>query len=76
MGLVSQSGVAIGLAMIVAETFPTFGADLRSLLLALIALNETVGAVLFRRALVAAGEMGDGEVRDSETAVREAEHPA
>jgi Kef-type K+ transport system membrane component KefB len=76
MGLVSQSGVAIGLAMIVAETFPTFGADLRSLLLALIALNETVGAVLFRRALVAAGEMGDGEVRDGKTAVREAEHPA
>lgn len=57
MGLVSQSGVAIGLAMIVAETFPTFGASLRSLLLALIALNETVGAVLFRRALVAAGEV-------------------
>lgn len=57
MGLVSQSGVAIGLAMIVAETFPTFGASLRSLLLALIALNETVGAVLFRRGLVAAGEV-------------------
>jgi Kef-type K+ transport system membrane component KefB len=60
MGLVSQSGVAIGLAMIVADAFPTFGAGLRSLLLALIALNETVGAVLFRRALVAAGEVVQG----------------
>jgi Kef-type K+ transport system membrane component KefB len=60
MGLVSQSGVAIGLAMIVAETFPTFGTGLRSLLLALIALNETMGAVLFRRALVAAGEVAEG----------------
>lgn len=57
MGLVSQSGVAIGLAMIIAETFPTFGGSLRSLLLALIALNETVGAILFRRALVATGEV-------------------
>lgn len=61
MGLVSQSGVAIGLAMIVAETFPTFGTDLRSLLLALIALNETVGALLFRRALVASGEVVKGD---------------
>jgi len=74
MGLVSQSGVAIGLAMIVAETFPTFGAGLRSLLLALIALNETVGAVLFRRALVAAGEVAVG---GADIPVPEAEeHPA
>ncbi len=56
MGLVSQAGVAIGLASVVAEVFPTFGAELRTLLLALIALNQLVGPVLLRRALVASGE--------------------
>jgi Kef-type K+ transport system membrane component KefB len=57
LGLVSQAGVAIGLASVVAEVFPTFGAELRTLLLALIALNQLVGPILFRRALVQAGEV-------------------
>ena len=57
MGLVSQSGVAIGLAAAAAEAFPSFGTGLQTLLLALIAVNESVGAVLFRRALVQAGEV-------------------
>lgn len=57
LGLVSQAGVAIGLASVVAEVFPTFGAELRTLLLALIALNQLVGPILFRRALVTAGEV-------------------
>jgi Kef-type K+ transport system membrane component KefB len=57
MGLVSQAGVAIGLAAVMAEVFPSFGAGLRSMLLAFIALNESVGAVLFRRALVGSGEL-------------------
>lgn len=57
MGLISQSGVAIGLAAAAAQAFPSFGVELQTLLLALIAVNETVGAVLFRRALVQAGEV-------------------
>ncbi|MBI4541049.1 MAG: cation:proton antiporter [Gemmatimonadetes bacterium] len=56
MGLVSQAGVAIGLATIVAEAYGEPGRNLRTLLLALIAVNETIGPVLFRRALVAGGE--------------------
>jgi Kef-type K+ transport system membrane component KefB len=56
LGLVSQAGVAIGLASVVAEAFPTFGAELRTLLLALIALNQLGGPILFRRALVRSGE--------------------
>ena len=51
MGLVSQAGVAIGLAAIVAEAYGVVGEQLRNLLLALIAVNETVGPILFRRAL-------------------------
>jgi Kef-type K+ transport system membrane component KefB len=59
MGLISQAGVAIGLAAIVAQAYPVRGAQLSSLLLALIAVNESIGPVLFRRALGAAGEVGD-----------------
>jgi len=57
MGLVSQVGVAIGLATIVAEAYPELGTQLRSLALALIAINQTVGPVLFRRALDRSGEL-------------------
>jgi Kef-type K+ transport system membrane component KefB len=57
MGLVSQAGVAIGLATLVGESFPPFGDELRTLMLALIAVNETVGPFLFRRALVVSREV-------------------
>ena len=56
MGLISQAGVAIGLSAIVAEAYPEQGVALGTLLLALIAINETVGPILFRRALTAARE--------------------
>lgn len=56
MGLVSQAGVAIGLAAIVAEAYGALGEQLRDLLLALIAVNETVGPILFRRALTRSGD--------------------
>jgi Kef-type K+ transport system membrane component KefB len=61
MGLVSQAGVAIGLSSIVADTFPQLGPPLRTLLLGLVAVNETVGPLLFRRALAAGGELQAGE---------------
>ncbi len=57
MGLVSQAGVAIGLAAVVADVYPTRGAALQTLLLATIAVNQTVGPLLFRLALVRAGEL-------------------
>jgi Kef-type K+ transport system membrane component KefB len=70
LGLVSQAGVAIGLASVVAEVFPTFGAELRTLLLALIALNQLVGPILFRRALVQAGEVAISNHGSRPAAVR------
>ncbi len=57
MGLVSQAGMAIGLAAIVAEAYGALGAQVRDLLLALIAVNETIGPILFRRALKRSGEL-------------------
>jgi Kef-type K+ transport system membrane component KefB len=61
LGLVSQAGVAIGLATIAAESFPRLGPPLRTLLLALVAVNETVGPLLFRRALAASGELAEAQ---------------
>lgn len=59
-GLVSQAGVAIGLVTIAANAYPHAGSSMRTILLSLIAVNETFGAILFRRALAAAGEIGGG----------------
>jgi Kef-type K+ transport system membrane component KefB len=57
MGLVSQAGVAIGLATIAAEAYPERGDEIRSLFLAMLAVNQTLGPILFRFALSRAGEL-------------------
>ena len=57
-GLVSQAGVALGLAAVVAEVYPSRGESLRALLLATIAVNQTLGPILFRLGLQRAGELG------------------
>ena len=57
MGLVSQAGVAIGLATVAAEAYPERGDDIRSLFLAMLAVNQTLGPILFRFALSRAGEL-------------------
>lgn len=57
-GLVSQAGVALGLAAVVAEVYPSRGESLRALLLATIAVNQTLGPILFRVGLQRAGELG------------------
>jgi len=58
MGLVSQAGVTLGLTLIVASEFPTWGSQLQTLAVALIAIHELIGPVLFRSALARAGEVG------------------
>jgi Kef-type K+ transport system membrane component KefB len=55
MGLVSQAGVAIGLVTLVSSLYPQAGASMRTLLLSLIAINQLVGPVLFRRGVAGAG---------------------
>jgi hypothetical protein len=57
MGLVSQAGVAIGLVTLVSSLYPEAGASMRTMLLSLIAVNQIVGPILFRRALSRAGEI-------------------
>ena len=56
-GLVSQAGVALGLATIVAERLPGLGRAMQILIVGVIAVNESVGPVLFRRGLARAGEI-------------------
>lgn len=56
MGLISQAGVTFGLASIVARTFPGFGADIQTLIVAMVTIHELVGPLLMRRALLRSGE--------------------
>jgi Kef-type K+ transport system membrane component KefB len=54
--LVSQAGLALGLALVVANEYPSFGPGFQSLAIAMVAINEMVGPVLFKWALDRAGE--------------------
>ena len=56
-GLIAQAGVAIGLAGAVQDVYPTIGGGIRTLALALIAINQLIGPIIFRRALAAADEI-------------------
>jgi Kef-type K+ transport system membrane component KefB len=55
-GLISQAGLALGLSVVVAREFPSFGPGFRALAVATIALNEMIGPVIFKMALDRAGE--------------------
>jgi Kef-type K+ transport system membrane component KefB len=54
--LVSQAGFALGLSVVIANTFPEFGPGFRALAIACVAINEVVGPILFKFALDRAGE--------------------
>ena len=60
LGLVSQAGVAIGLATVVVEVYPEHGTSMRSLFLAVLAVNQIIGPILFSRALMSSGEILPG----------------
>lgn len=55
-GLVSQAGVSLGVAQVIARTFPSFGLAFRDIAVACIAINELVGPVIFKLALDRAKE--------------------
>ena len=62
-GLVSQAGITLGFASVVAAEFPGWGNQVQLLLVASIAIHELVGPVLFRRGLAQAGELDVHPVR-------------
>lgn len=57
-GFISQAGVALGMAIVIEESFPGWGGEFKTLVLAVIALNQIVGPVLLQRFLIRSGEAG------------------
>ncbi|HUL02613.1 MAG TPA: cation:proton antiporter [Gemmatimonadales bacterium] len=70
LGLISQSGAALGLGPLVRRAFPAFGVSLEALILATIAIHEVAGPVCFQRALARAAalkeeaDVGEGAAID------------
>jgi Kef-type K+ transport system membrane component KefB len=58
--LISQAGLTLGLAVLIARAFPALGEGFRSLTVASVAINEVVGPILFKLALDRTGETGAG----------------
>ncbi|HET7620266.1 MAG TPA: cation:proton antiporter [Gemmatimonadaceae bacterium] len=66
LGLISQAGVAIGLASILANAYPSRGGEMQTLVLSVIAINEIAGQILFSIALRRSGEVeGEAELQGS-----------
>jgi len=57
-GFISQAGVALGLAIMVEETFPHWRGVFLSLVLAIIAINQIIGPVLLQKLLLKVREVG------------------
>lgn len=58
LGLLPQAGLALALSAIFAKAFPSFGAEARSLMLGVVALNQIVTPAIYQWALVRSGEAG------------------
>ena len=61
-GLVSQAGVTLGLAVLIAREFPDWGVAIQSLVVALNAIHAVIGPIMFRAGLSRAGEIGRMDV--------------
>jgi len=56
MPYVTQAGVAIGLTTMVSETYPQWGHEFETIIIAIIVLNQIVGPPLFKWAIKYVGE--------------------
>lgn len=61
LGFISQAGVALGMVTILARSFPTWGEELRTVFVAMVAVHELVGPVALQWALERSGEAARGE---------------
>lgn len=55
-GMLPQAGLALSLALLFVNQFPTFGAEAAALVFGVVSVNELISPVLYRMALVRAGE--------------------
>ena len=62
-GLISQAGITIGFASVVAVEFPGWGPQVQTLLAALVLIHEVVGPLMFRYGLSREGEVGAAAAR-------------
>jgi len=60
LALISQAGMALGLAQLARRAFPEWGVSLETLIVAMIGVHEVAGPICFRTALVRAGEVTEG----------------
>lgn len=60
LSMITQAGVAMGLARIVATKFPTWGPNFQTLMFSIIMLNMLAGPSMFRAALLLTGEARSG----------------
>ncbi len=56
MPYITQAGVAIGLTTMVSETYPEWGHEFETIIIAIIVLNQIIGPPLFKWAIKYAGE--------------------
>jgi len=56
VGLVSQAGIALGVGSVIERNLPGYGAQVRALVIATVAINEMLGPVLFKTVLDRTGE--------------------
>ncbi len=68
LGLLPQAGVAIALVALLLGDFPPWGAIVGTIVLGTIIVNQLIGPILFRNALVASGETRAGADPAEETA--------
>ena len=64
LSFVSQAGVVIGLSILVESNLPGIGTEIRTLVLATVAIYLLLGPVLFKLALTRVGEVRGGELED------------
>lgn len=74
--LVSQAGVAIGVAQVAARAFPSFGKGFGDLAIACIAMNEMFGPIIFKFALDRSKEARAPQPSLPEAAPETPEEPA
>jgi trehalose 6-phosphate synthase len=56
-GLISQAGITLGFAAVVAAEFTTWGPGIQALLVAFVAIHELFGPLLFRFGLLRSGDL-------------------
>jgi Kef-type K+ transport system membrane component KefB len=64
MGLLPQAGLALALAQLVHDTFPSFGDKAFALIVGVVATNEMIAPIMLRIALLRSGEAGKRTTHD------------